>query len=249
MVMAANSEQEGPAAANRQFATTRWSVVLAAGDRGSAGATAALEVLCGTYWFPLYAYARRRVTGIDEAQDLTQAFFARLLEKNDLAAADPGRGKFRAYLLTAFRHFLSNEWNRARARKRGGGQLPISLDFESGEERIQLEPADTLTPEQLFERKWILTLLERVFSQLADEYRRIKKTDQFNAFKPFITGSGDAGDYGELADELGLTVGATKVAVHRLRRRYRKLLRAEIAETVDNPDHVDDEINQLFSAF
>lgn len=162
--MAANLDEGVPAPENKRFTTTRWSVVLAAGDRASAGSAKALAVLCETYWFPLYAYARRRVAGVDAAQDLTQAFFARVLEKNDLAAADPSRGKFRAYLLTAFKHFLSNEWEKARAQKRGGGTSPISLDFDSGEKRISLEPVDTLTPEQLFEREWVLTLLDRVLA-------------------------------------------------------------------------------------
>jgi RNA polymerase sigma factor (sigma-70 family) len=236
-----------PAAGKRHFATTQWSVVLAAGRRSSPDSSEALAALCQTYWYPLYAYVRRRVGNVHEAQDLTQAFFAKVLEKNYLAVAQPERGKFRAFLLTSFKNFLANEWDKARTLKRGGGKAPIPLDFESGESRFSFEPIDDLTPERLYDKQWALTLLKQVLGRLREEFMRAGKEQQFLHLKVFITGEASLGAYAEAARELGMTEGAAKVAAHRLRRRYRELLRAEIAQTVAEPSEVDDEIRSLFA--
>src|SRR5580704_3301573 len=247
--MARPDETQEPAfSAQRQFATTRWSLVLAAGRRSSPQSSAALATLCENYWYPLYAYVRRRGHGADEAQDFTQAFFARLLEKNDLAAADPGRGRFRSFLLTSLKHFLANEWDRNRAQKRGGGRAVLSIDFGAAEERYRAEPAHDLTPEKIFARRWALVLLENVLARLHDESAQAGKTDSFDRLKCFLTGEQPAVTYGQLAAELNTSEGALKVAVHRLRGRYRELLRAEIEETLADPKEIDQEIRDLFSA-
>jgi RNA polymerase sigma factor (sigma-70 family) len=230
------------------FDTTHWSVVLTAGHRSSPDSRKALSTLCQAYWYPLYAYARRRGRNVEEAQDLTQEFFARLLEKDYLAVAQPGRGRFRSFLLTAFKHFLANEWDKARAQKRGGGCAPISLDFATGESRYLREPADELTPERIYERQWALTLLEQVLARLRDEFVRAGKADLFEQLKVFITPRTTADCYAEAAGELSISQEAVRVAVHRLRRRYRQLLRAEISQTVAEPSDVEDEIRSLFSA-
>jgi RNA polymerase sigma-70 factor (ECF subfamily) len=243
-----DEKQEPAYSGSRQFATTRWSLVLAAGQRSSPQSSAALATLCENYWYPLYAYVRRRGHGADEAQDFTQAFFARLLEKNDLAAADPGRGRFRSFLLTSLKHFLANEWDRNRAQKRGGCRSVLSIDFGTAEERYRAEPAHDLTPEKIFERRWALVLLENVLARLHDESAQAGKADSFDRLKGFLTGEQSAVTYGQLAAELNMSEGALKVAVHRLRRRYRELLRAEIEETVADPQEIDQEIRDLFSA-
>jgi RNA polymerase sigma-70 factor (ECF subfamily) len=221
---------------------------LAAGQRSSPQSSAALATLCENYWYPLYAYVRRRGHDADEAQDFTQAFFARLLEKNDLAAADPGRGRFRSFLLASLKHFLANEWDRARAEKRGGGRFVLSIDFRTAEERYRAEPSHDLTPEKIFERRWALMLLENVLARLHDESAQAGKMDSFDRLKGFLTGEQAAMTYGQLAAELNMSEGALKVAVHRLRRRYRELLRAEIEETVADPEEIDQEIRDLFAA-
>jgi RNA polymerase sigma factor (sigma-70 family) len=247
--MARADEQQEPAhSGSRQFATTRWSLVLAAGQRGSPQSSDALATLCVNYWYPLYAYVRRLGHDADEAQDFTQAYFARLLEKNDLAAADPGRGRFRAFLMTSLKHFLANEWDRARAEKRGGGRSVLSIDFGTAEERYRAEPSHDLTPEKIFERRWALVLLENVLARLHDESAQAGKADSFDRLKGFLTGEQAAVTYGKLAVELNTSEGAVKVAIHRLRRRYRELLRAEIEETVADSDEIDQEIRDLFSA-
>ena len=232
-----------------QFTGTHWSIVLAAGHPSHPACRESLAKLCQAYWFPLYAYARRRTHDVHEAQDLTQEFFAELLEKNYLAVASPERGRFRAFLLTAFKHFMANEWDKARAQKRGGGVAAIPLDFVSGETRYALEPADELTPDRAFERQWVLSLLDRVLGQLREAFARDGKLDQFERLKVFITPQTSAVSHGDMARELGMTEGAVAVAAHRLRRRYRELLRAEIAQTVASPGEVDDEIRSLFAAF
>lgn len=228
-----------------QFAATRWSMVLAAGHRSSPGSRRALESLCQTYWYPLYAYVRRRVPDVHEAQDLTQEFFASLLERNALAAADRERGRFRSFLLASFKNFLSDEWDKANAQKRGGGRAAIPLNLPSGESRYSIEPADELSPERLYEKQWALTLLGQVLDRLCDELAAKGKANQFQALKPFLDGEGEAGGYESAARSLGMSQAAAKVAVHRLRRRYREILRAEIAETVAGPADVDDEIRSL----
>jgi RNA polymerase sigma-70 factor (ECF subfamily) len=179
---------------------------------------------------------------------LTQEFFARLLEKDYVGDADPERGKFRAFLLTAFKHFLANEWHKARAQKRGGGRAPISLDFAAGESRYLREPADELTPERIYDRQWALTLLEHVLARLREELVRAGQAELFEQLKVFITPSTTAAGYAAAAGELNISEGAVRVAVHRLRRRYRHLLRAEISQTVAEPSNVEDEIRSLFSA-
>ena len=231
----------------RRFETTHWSVVLAAGHRSSPRSSEALASLCETYWYPLYAYVRRRVRDVDEAQDLTQGFFSHLLEKNYLAVAQPERGRFRAFLLTSFKNFLANEWDKAKALKRGGGKAPIPLDFESGETRFSLEPTDDLTPDRLYDKQWVLTLLKHVLGRLREESIRAGKEQQFEHLKVFITGQTAPGGYAEVAGKLGMTEGAAKVAAHRLRQRYRALLRDEISQTVAEPSEVDDEIRSLFA--
>jgi RNA polymerase sigma-70 factor (ECF subfamily) len=229
--------------AGRGFATTQWSVVMAAGDDHHEEAFEALSRLCESYWYPLYAYVRRR-TSENEARDLTQSFFAHLLDKNTVAAADQTRGRFRAFLLTALKNFLTNEWAKERAVKRGGGATHLSLDFEDGDSRLRIEPSAGETPEHLYERQWAMALLDRVLSRLREEYVAAGKERQFDLFKPFIAGAG--GDYQAAAKRLGWTDNAVRVAAHRLRGRYRELLRAEIAHTVGSLDDVDDEIRWLF---
>lgn len=229
------------------FATTRWSVVLAAGHGDSASARDALADLCQTYWYPLYAYARRRGHSPHDAQDLTQEFFARLLEGNWLARADRERGRFRSFLLSAMKHFLTNEWNRAHAQKRGGRKPILSLNDDSAEQRYRLEPVDTVTPEVLFERGWAMALLEDVLARLEREYDREGKRDLLEAMRPALTVDRARICYHELAEKLGMTETAVRVAVHRLRQRYRRLIRAEVASTVADPEEVQEEMRHLFN--
>lgn len=235
------------AAAKGQFATTQWSVVLAAGDAAGRGSRDALAQLCESYWYPLYAYVRRRVGNAHEAQDLTQAFFAHVLEKQAIGAADPDRGRFRAFLVTALKNFLANQWDKARAEKRGGGRIGLSLDFESGESRYQFEPTDEITPERLFERRWILTLLDRVLESLQAELAAAGRAQQFEQLKGALTGEATAEQYEAAAEALGVSPGAAKQAAYRLRKRYRELFRAEVARTVADEAEVDDEIGRLLT--
>jgi DNA-directed RNA polymerase specialized sigma24 family protein len=239
-------ENEQPG--HSQFATTRWSMVLAAGRTPTSDAADALERLCETYWYPLYAYARRRVNQPSDAQDLTQSFFAKLLEKDYVRPAAPERGRFRAYLLTAFQHFLSHEWEKANALKRGGGRLPIRLDFSEGESRWQLEAPSQLTADQLYERQWALAVLNGVMDRLAAEMTASGKAAHFALLKDFMIGEHDLQTYAEIAPKLGTTSAAAKMAASRMRRRYRHLLRDEIAQTVAGTDEVDQEIRDLFAA-
>ncbi len=238
--------QNETAGADDRFATTRWSLVVAAADAETG--REALATLCQTYWVPLHAYVRRRVQSEDEARDLTQGFFARLLERNDFAAARRERGRFRAYLLGALKHFLANEWDRARAQKRGGGQTPLSLDFADGESRLRWEVGDPVTPEQVYERQWVATLLERVFEELRAEQVEKDGERRFEALKIYLTGDAPRGSYAATATELELNPGAVRMAVQRLRERYRQLLRRQIAQTVSEPAEVDEEIGRLFAA-
>ena len=230
------------------FVTTHWSVVLTAGRNDTTRAHDALARLCQTYWHPLYAYVRRVGNSPHDAQDLTQEFFARLLEKNYLAAADESRGRFRSFLLAALKHFLANEWDKARAQKRGGGQIPISIDVGAAETSCHFEPADTTTADKIYERRWALTLLDHVLRRLREEYVRDGKQKLFEQLKPTLTEASRSVAYAEIARRLDTTEGAVKVAVHRLRQRYREILRAEIAETVAGPDEVEDELRNLFAA-
>lgn len=230
------------------FATTQWSIVLRAAQPDDSTARAALEMLCRRYWFPLYAFARGRVATVSEAQDLTQEFFLRLLEKNSLATATPERGRFRSFLLTSLKNFLANEWDRANAQKRGGGRERLSLDWETGESRLSFEPTHTDTPERGFERQWALTLLDIVVRRLQDEFATADKSRQFELLKETLTGGRAAIDYSIVAAELHLSEEAARQAAHRLRKRYRELLREEVAATVESPDEVEDEIGRLFEA-
>jgi RNA polymerase sigma-70 factor (ECF subfamily) len=230
------------------FVTTHWSVVLTAGRSDTTLARDALARLCQTYWHPLYAYVRRLGHSPPDAQDLTQEFFARLLAKNYLAAADESRGRFRSFLLAALKHFLANEWDKASAQKRGGGQIPISIDPGSAETACSFEPADTTTPEKIYERRWALTLLDQVLRRLREEYVRAGREKLFEQLKPTLTEASRTVRYAEIAARLGMSEGAVKVAVHRLRLRYREVLRAEIADTVASPAEVEDELRNLFAA-
>jgi RNA polymerase sigma factor (sigma-70 family) len=229
------------------FVTTHWSVVLTAGDSNPALAHDALAKLCQTYWFPLYAFIRRRGFSPPDAEDLTQEFFARFLEHNWVGNADREKGRFRTFLLSAMNHFLANEWDKARAQKRGGGMTPLPLEFNAAETRYVREPADSVTPEQHFERRWALTLLETVVDRLRAEYEQDGKASLFAALNPCLVGDRTSQPYEELARMLGLTEGAVKSAVHRLRQRYRQLLRDEIAQTVAGPAEVDEELNHLIA--
>ena len=235
-------------AASASFATTRWSLIAAASADPSPGARAALATLCEVYWYPVYAFVRRRGYNADDSGDLTQEFFATLIEKDYLHAADSERGRFRSFLLTAVKRFLSRQRERATAKKRGGGRKHLPLDLESGEARYSLEPHHELTPERIFERRWALTLLDRVLALLQDEYQARGKQGLLEKLRPCLTSPADEPQYAGVAAELGMTEGAVKVAVHRMRQRYRELLRQEIAGTVADPADAEDELRHLLSA-
>jgi len=231
-----------------RFATTHWSVVMAAGRPKSASYQQALETLCKTYWFPLYAYLRRQGYESHKAEDYTQAFFAGLLAKGGLRLADPKRGKFRSFLLASLKHFLSNERARARAKKRGGGRKVLSLDIQNAESQYALEPRDELSPEKLFERSWALTVLDRTMARLQAEAISTNKQKLFDHLKVYLTAEKSSVPYRDAAAELDMAESAVRVAVHRLRRRYRELLRDEIAQTVTSDDQIEEEIRDLFAA-
>jgi RNA polymerase sigma-70 factor (ECF subfamily) len=231
------------------FLTTHWSLVVEAADRGSPASAEALEALCRTYWLPLYRYVRRRTPNLDEAHDLTQEFFARLLEKNFLAAAQPERGRFRAFLLAAFKHFLSHEWEKARTQKRGGGKPVFSLDFSSSDSHHALEPSAGVTPEEAYDREWATTLLAGVMESLLEEFTRAGKRAEFDVLKGFLTGGDPGRSYADAARELGSSEAAVKMAVYRLKGRFRERLRDWIAQTVSGPEEIDAEIRDLFAAF
>ncbi len=240
------NDSERPA--NDAFATTQWSVVLAAGGKREVGAQAALAQLFQSYWEPVYGFIRRREASVEAAQDLTQEFFLRLLERDAIAAASPDRGRFRAFLLTSVKNFLTNERERRRAQKRGSGRV-LSLDWETAESRMSWEPADDATPERLFEQAWATTLLARVLIRLQDEHAAAGKQRQFEALKQALVGDRDGLPYADLAEALHCSPDAARQTVHRLRRRYRELLREEVAQTVSDPRQVDEEIRDLFAAF
>lgn len=233
--------------AGAQFTTTHWSVVLAAGHESSPDARAALEQLSRTYWYPLYAYARRRGQNADDAADLVQSFFARVIEKQVLRGLDRESGRFRSFLLTCFNRFLSDARDHALRLKRGGGQEVISLDAAMAEERYHLEPADLLDPVKIFERRWALTVLDRVLERLKADLEAQKKSELFEHLQALVVGERGQTKQAELATRLGMTEGAVSVAVHRLRQRYRRLLRAEIAQTVACDRDVEEEIQHLLA--
>jgi RNA polymerase sigma-70 factor (ECF subfamily) len=228
------------------FTTTHWSVVLKAGA-ATPDAHAAMECLCQTYWYPLYAYARQRGWTADDGKDLTQEFFTRLLQKNQLAHASREKGRFRSFLLASFKNFMVNESDRANAQKRGSGQPTISLDAAAAEGMFSLEPVSDLTPEKVFEQRWAATLLERAFGRLQNEYTHPKKQALFDSLKPFLTAEATAGDYDLVAQRLQMEPKTVAVAVHRLRKHYRECVRAEVANTVANPADLEDEMRYLFS--
>ena len=228
------------------FHTTHWSLVVAAGFQGTSNADEALSLLCQHYWPPLYAYVRRAGYSLHDAQELTQEFFARLLDKNYLRVADPERGRFRSFLLATLKHFLANERKASRAEKRGGGRPHLSLDFSAAEAAYCAEPIDTFTAERLFDRRWAILLLDAVLVRLENEFTARGKQEHFQHLKPLLTADRDARSYQQVAESLGANQATVKMTVHRLRRRYRELLRQEIAQTVADPCDVDDELKQLF---
>jgi RNA polymerase sigma-70 factor (ECF subfamily) len=231
-----------------RFRTTRWSVVLDAGAGGEESRHA-LATLCENYWYPLYAYARRRGADPDDAADLVQGFLTSLIEKGHLAAADPGRGRFRGFLATSFSRYAGGERRREEAQKRGGGRARLSIDAAVGESRYRLEPADeSATPERLFERRWALALLDRALGALRDEWVRADRAERFEELSVFLGGVSPTPTHAEAAERLGMSTGAVKVAVHRLRKRYREVLRATVLETVSSEDAVEDEIRRLVEA-
>jgi RNA polymerase sigma-70 factor (ECF subfamily) len=236
-------------AADDIFATTHWTVVLAAGRQRSPQAARALEELCRTYWFPLYAYVRRRGYTKEDAEDLTQAFFARLLEKNSFANLDSEKGKFRAFLLASLKHFLANEWDKTQALKRGGGSAPLSLDWQTADTQFQVAVANEPGPDKAFDREWALALLAKVIERLQNECAADGKAKLFEQLKMFLMAGKAESAQREAASALGMEEGAVRVAVHRLRKRYRQLLRDEIANTLADAAMVDEEMRALFGAF
>jgi len=231
-----------------RFATTHWSVVLAAGSPESTRYQKALETLCQMYWFPLYAYLRRHGYDAHAAADYTQAFFTQMLDKDYLKKVKPKPGKFRSFLLTALKHFVCNERDREAALKRGGGKVAISLDFENAESQYAIEPAEGLTPEKLFEKSWAMTLLERTMNRLGAELAEKGKQEVFDHLKTYLSAEPNSIPYREAAAKVDMTEVAVRVAVHRLRKRCREILRDEIAQTVAREEQIDDEIRRLFSA-
>ena len=241
-----NSQTMHTLPGSSQFPTTRWTLVVDAGDPQRKDARSALVSLCENYWYPLYAYLRRRGYAADQAQDLTQEFFMRVLEGRYLDRADQEKGRFRSFILTSLKFFAADEQDRQRAQKRGGGAV-VSFEFssgESGEERYQREPGHDETPERIFERRWALSMLERVMERLRDEFVQHGRPENFERMKVFLLGQSEA-PYAALAREMNTSEGALKVAIHRLRKRYRELFRQEIADTVADPAEVESELRYL----
>jgi RNA polymerase sigma-70 factor (ECF subfamily) len=227
------------------FVTTHWSVVLSARQKDSPETAAALETLCRTYWYPLYAYVRRQGHSPHDAQDLTQEFFARLLQKDYLKAAAREKGRFRTFLIVALKRFLANEWDRVRAQKRGGGQPLLSLDAEVAEERYRIEPVEGATADKVYERRWALTLLDRTMTRLREEFTGGGKAAEFERLKACLTAERGEISYAEIAAALGQSEGTVRVAVHRLRKRFRAIFREEIAQTVSTPGEIEEEVRYL----
>ena len=245
--MPANQSDVPQHAENRRFATTQWSVVVAAGEVEGQDSRTALTQLCESYWYPLYTYVRRQVNDVNQAQDLTQAFFSHLLEKRAISKADRNRGRFRTFLLASLKNFLANQREKARAEKRGGERTELSLDFEAGESRFRVEPAHDLTAEKLFERRWVLTLLDQVLERLRIELIEAGKANDFEQFKGCLTGETTADDYERAAAALKITPSAAKQAAYRMRKRYRQIFRQEVARTVANEAEIDDEIGRFLA--
>jgi RNA polymerase sigma-70 factor (ECF subfamily) len=237
------SEGQNP----HRFATTRWSLVLAVRDPASPDAAAALATLCETYWYPVYAFIRRTGKSTDEARDLTQAFFTRVLEKDYFSQARQERGRFRSFLLTSVRHFLANQADWDRAHKRGGAIPHLSLEFDNGERTYQIEPVEHVTPESLYERRWALAVIDAARARVREKYESGGRGALFTSLSPFLTGE-DPGSYADLAASVGSTEGALRVAVHRLRQQFAAALREVIAETVDEAGEVEAELRHLMAA-
>lgn len=230
-----------------QFSTTRWSVVLLAGQEVSPDSAAALEKLCRAYWLPICVFARRKGRNEEDAKDMTQQFFARLLERKDFHGLDPARGKFRAFLLAAFTHFLANEYDRANALKRGGGQTIISLDQIPADKLGDILPAEEFSPGKLYDLRWAKTILETAFGQLEREMIEADKQAAFGALKCFLTANATPGEYAQIAEKLGVEASSLPMQVHRLRQRYREFVREEVAQTVSGPVELEEEMRHLFA--
>ena len=230
------------------FLTTHWSVVIRAAKQDSASAHEALCELCRTYWYPLYGYVRRRGYSPQDAEDMTQSFFARVLEKNYVADADRARGKFRSFLLTALKNFLANEWDRQHARKRGGFSSSINIDQATAESRLQWELRDEMQPDKAFERQWAMTLLDRVMAELEREYTESGRAKLFDALRGSLA-KDESRSQADIAASLNVSEAAVKMALQRLRARYRDLLKAEIARTVSSPDEIEPELRALMATF
>lgn len=231
-----------------RFDTTRWSVVLAAGGDDSVEARAALATLCETYWYPIYAFVRRKGLTPQDAADMTQAFFASLLERRSFETVSPDRGRLRSFLLASLTHFMANAAARDRAHKRGRGVAPMSLSLEDAEGRYRHEPAEPTTPETLFERRWAQALIDAVLQDMRIEWAAAGREVEFEQLKSCLLGQSPVGGYAEVADILGVSEGAVKVAVHRLRRAFQARLHARIAATVERPEDVDEELRHLIRA-
>jgi DNA-directed RNA polymerase specialized sigma24 family protein len=246
--MAAKYDKAASMTPFQSFQTTCWSVIFAARDGKAVEAKEAFATLCGAYWYPLYAFVRRKGYDAETAQDLVQGFLARLLEKRDLVSVDRGKGRFRSFLMAACTHYLANQRDHDRAKKRGGGQGAISIDRLSAEGRYGREPAHELTAERLFEKQWALTLLDRVIERLEQEMVQAGKARQFTALKPALLGGAERTPFARIGTELGLSEDAARAAAHRMRKRYRDLLRDEVTRTLDEPALVEEEIAALFAA-
>ena len=243
--MGSFTEAEFRPIGSETFPSTHWSAVLVAGQPGSTESHDAFSRRCEKYWYPLYAYVRRKGHPVADAQDLTQDFFLMLLEKNGIARARSERGRFRSFLLTSLNNFLINDWNRRRAEKRGGGRVAFLSDIETAENRYRLEPRHEETPEKIFEAQWALTLLQQAMAQLEAEWKPGTRKGSFERLKPLLTAEADSPSYKQVATENGMTEGAVKVAIHRLRKRLRELVCAEIAHTVEDPGEIQDEVRHF----
>jgi RNA polymerase sigma-70 factor (ECF subfamily) len=230
------------------FPTTHWSAILAAGQIGGAAADAALAELCRTYWYPIYAFARRKGRQPADAQDLTQGFFAHLIETRLVRKADPEKGRFRSFLLGCFTVFLASETEQAQAQKRSGGSLVVPIDFAEAGRRLAAEPSSVATPEQLFDRHWAVAALDAALARLETEFNESGRADVFKELLPSLQGDDDLTSYSEIARRLDTTEGTVKVTAHRLRRRYRELIRTVVSQTVNNPMDVETELGHLMAA-
>jgi RNA polymerase sigma factor (sigma-70 family) len=247
MATSATSADENPRPHN-YFATTHWTVVIAAGQSQTPLARAALDELCQAYWYPLYAYVRRRGHSPEDAEDLTQEFFRTLIEKEYLKSADRDKGRFRAFLLVALQRFLANEWDRARAQKRGGGVAAVRLDTSAAETRYQVEPGTDVNAERVYDRGWAMALLAKAMSRLRAEFVHAGRADEFEQTKECLTADRGSLDYPSLAARTGMSEGALRVAIHRLRKRFREVFREEVANTVPDPLEIDGEMRHLMAA-